>query len=71
VPRLDFEELVEVMMHEDLKGAERDALCQAQGYPMLHSQQRGKPGRVSGGRLLDSQRLLGHAPALLARPLLE
>jgi GDPmannose 4,6-dehydratase len=35
VPRIGFQELVEEMMREDLKEAERDALCQAQGYPVL------------------------------------
>jgi GDPmannose 4,6-dehydratase len=34
-PRIGFQELVEEMMREDLKEAERDALCQAQGSPVL------------------------------------
>ena len=35
VPRIGLQELVEEMMREDLKEAERDALCQSQGYPVL------------------------------------
>ncbi len=35
VPRIGFEELVEEMMREDLKEAERDALCQQEGYRVL------------------------------------
>ncbi|WP_040857777.1 GDP-mannose 4,6-dehydratase [Thiorhodovibrio frisius] len=34
-PRIGFEELVEEMMREDLKEAERDALCSREGYTVL------------------------------------
>ncbi|EIC22559.1 GDP-mannose 4,6-dehydratase [Thiorhodovibrio frisius] len=34
-PRIAFDELVEEMMREDLKEAERDALCASEGYPVL------------------------------------
>jgi len=35
VPRIGFEKLVEEMTRAELKEAERDALCQAEGYPLL------------------------------------
>ena len=34
-PKIRFEELVGEMMREDLKAAERDALCQREGYPVF------------------------------------
>ena len=33
VPKITFEELVKEMMEADLKAAERDLLCQTEGYP--------------------------------------
>jgi GDPmannose 4,6-dehydratase len=36
VPRIGFQELVEEMMREDLKEAERDALCAHEGYRVLN-----------------------------------
>jgi len=36
VPRIGFQELVEEMMREDLKEAERDALCAHEGYRVLY-----------------------------------
>jgi GDPmannose 4,6-dehydratase len=35
VPRIGFRALVEEMMREDLKEAERDALCAHEGYRVL------------------------------------
>jgi GDPmannose 4,6-dehydratase len=35
VPRIGFRALVEEMMREDLKEAERDALCEHEGYRVL------------------------------------
>ncbi|WPL18850.1 GDP-mannose 4,6-dehydratase [Thiorhodovibrio winogradskyi] len=34
-PRIEFKDLVEEMMREDLKEAERDALCSSEGYRVL------------------------------------
>lgn len=36
-PRVTFEELVRVMMREDLKLADRDELCQREGFPIFKS----------------------------------